>query len=152
MNENRTVANQETVDDFIDGLSDVSQQNDSRTLLDIFRRVTGRSPVMWGSAIIGFGSVSLTYASGRKVDWLRAGFSPRKGKLSLYVTFDAANLTKKFPDLGKYKIGKGCIYVRRLSDVDSSELEKLIRSAWEAGYEQPRRDDGKEQAVSVELK
>lgn len=152
MSENKTVANQASVAEFIDGLSDIPQQADSRKLLGIFRSVTGEEPVMWGSAIIGFGTVGLTYASGRKVDWLRSGFSPRKGKFSLYVTFDAESLTRQFPDLGKYKIGKGCIYVNKLSDVDLGELEKLIRSAWDAGYVQPQRVDGKERAVSVELR
>jgi len=148
--DNKTVANDSNVNDFLERLDDPIQQDDSRKLLQIFSRVTGEKPVMWGTAIIGFGSVSLTYASGRQLDWLQAGFSPRKGKISLYVTFDAQKRTSQFPDLGKYKIGKGCIYITRLADVDAGELEKLIKAAWKIGYEQPKRSDGKEQAVSVE--
>lgn len=136
---NKTVANDASVNDFIDNLNDPTQQEDSRKLLEIFQRVSGEKPVMWGTAIIGFGLTNLTYASGRKLEWLRIGFSPRKGKLSLYVTFDAAKLTEQFPDLGKYKIGKGCIYITKLSDVDLAELEKLIETAWQAGYEQEKR-------------
>lgn len=100
---------------------------------------------MWGAAIIGFGSVSLTYASGRKVDWLQVGFSPRKGKISLYITFDAAKLTSQFPGLGNYTIGKGCIHIKQLADVDKNELRKLITTAYRKGYESPQRTDGKEQ-------
>lgn len=152
MTSNKTVANRASAEEFIDRLKDASQRDDSRKLLEIFRRISGKRPVMWGAALIGFGAASLTYASGRKVDWFRIGFSPRKGKLSLYVTFDATRLTKQFPNLGKYKIGKGCIYIKKLSDVDLGELEKLITQAWQTGYEQPERRDGKEQAVSVKQK
>ena len=133
---NKTVANNSSVNEFIDTLDDPAQQKDSRELLQLFGRVTGEDPVMWGAAIIGFGSLRLTYASGRQLDWMRVGFSPRKGKISLYVTFDAAALTSQFPNLGKYKIGKGCIYIPRLADVNQEELEKLVKAAWQASYEQ----------------
>lgn len=145
---NKTVANNARVNDFIDSLDNAIQREDSRELVHIFSRITNEKPVMWGTALIGFGSVSLTYASGRQVDWFRVGFSPRKGKISLYVTFDAQKLTSQFPKLGRYKMGKGCIYVNRLADVDMNELEKLIKTAWQTGYEQPKRTDGKEQVVS----
>lgn len=129
---NKTVANDSSVDGFIDSLNDPAQQNDSKKLLEIFKRVSNEEPVMWGATIIGFGSANLTYASGRQLDWLRIGFSPRKGKLSLYVTYDAAKLTSQFPDLGKYKIGKGCIYINKLSDVNAAQLEQLVEAAWRA--------------------
>ena len=147
---NKTTASSASVNEFINALEDPTQQQDSRKLLGIFTRVTGEDPVMWGTAIIGFGSVTLTYASGRKVDWMRVGFSPRKGKFSLYVTFDAAKLTDKFPNLGKYTIGKGCIYLRSLADVDLIELERLITTAYTSGYEQPKRLDSKEQIVTID--
>lgn len=126
---NKTAANDSSVDGFIDSLNDPAQQNDSKKLLEIFKRVSNEEPVMWGAAIIGFGSANLTYASGRQLDWLRIGFSPRKGKLSLYVTYDAAKLTSQFPALGKYKIGKGCIYINKLSDVNGAQLEQLVETA-----------------------
>ncbi len=132
----KTVANDSSVNDFIDELSGSVQRDDSKKLLEIFQRVSNEKPVMWGTAIIGFGLVSLTYASGRQLDWLRIGFSPRKGKISLYVTFDAAKLTKQFPDLGKYKIGKGCIYINKLADVNLGQLEKLIETAWQSSGKQ----------------
>ena len=147
MSENKTVANDKSVEDFIASLGDAQQAEDSRLLVEVFQRVTGEKPVMWGGSIIGFGKASLTYASGREADWLQVGFSPRKGKISLYVTFDAADLTSQFPELGKYKIAKGCIYITKLADIDMAELEKLIRTAYEAGYQSPERTDGKEQVV-----
>lgn len=148
MGTNKTVANNSSVDDFIANLSDPTQRDDSIKLLAMFSSITGQKPAMWGSAIVGYGTVSLTYASGRKVDWLRCGFSPRKGKISLYVTFNAAKLTQKFPNLGKFKIGKGCIYINKLSDVNTNALSELIKYAWDKGYEQPKRDDGKEEIIS----
>lgn len=146
---NKTVANELSVNNFIDNLGDPAQQDDSKKLLQLFGRVTGKKPVMWGKALIGFGSVSLTYASGRQVDWFRVGFSPRKGKISLYVTFDAQKLTSQFPNLGKYEIAKGCIYIKKLADVNLDELEKLIQIAWQATYDQPKRTDGKERITSA---
>lgn len=145
---NKTVATNASVEDFINGLDDTAQQADSRQLLQIFQRVTKEKPVMWGTAIIGFGSVSLTYTSGRQVDWMQIGFSPRKGKLTLYLTFDAAKLTSQFPNLGKYTIGKGCVYIKRLADVNLDELTKLITAGWQSGYQNPDRPDGKEQIIS----
>lgn len=145
---NKTVANNMDVNELIDTLQDPTQRNDSKKLVQIFSDVTGEKPVMWGDAIIGFGTIHLQYASGRQLDWLQVGFSPRKGKISLYVTFDAQKLTSQFPSLGKYSIGKGCIYIRKLADVNLDELETLIEKAWQTGYEQPTRSDGKEQTAS----
>lgn len=149
MSTNKTIANDQSVEDFISSLSDEEQKSDSRQLVALFKKVTGDEPVMWGTAIIGFGSAHITYASGRELDWMNVGFSPRAGKISLYVTFDAATLTSKFPNLGTYKIGKGCIYLKRLSDISVKELEELIRYAADQGFEQPKRTDGKEQIVDI---
>lgn len=147
MTSNKTVANNSSVHDFINSLDDPVQRADSTTLLHLFERITDEKAVMWGTAIIGFGSVNLTYTSGRTLDWFQVGFSPRKGKMTLYVTFDAQKLTSMFPSLGKYTIGKGCIYITKLADVDMNELEKLVKTAWDAGYESPERADGKEQIL-----
>lgn len=150
MSTNKTVANDSSVSDFLDSLEDKQQAEDSRTLITIMQMVSGELPSMWGNAIIGFGSVRLKYESGRELDWLVIGFSPRKGKISLYVTFDAAKLTSQFPNLGKYKIGKGCIYISKLADVDMQSLTKLIETAYKTGYQQPKREDGKEQGTVIE--
>lgn len=131
---NKTVANDSSVDDFINRILDKTQKSDSKVLLKIFAEVSGKKPKMWGASLIGFGELTMTYASGRKVDWLQIGFSPKKGKISLYLTFDAKKLTSQFPDLGKYKTGKGCIYINKLSDIDQKELKNLVKTAFESGY------------------
>lgn len=145
MGSNKTTPTSASVEAFIDSLDDAQQAADSRELVAMMRKVSGQPPVMWGSAIIGFGSYHYKYASGREGDWAQIGFSPRKGKISLYVTFDAAGLTSEFPELGTYKISKGCIYFKRLADVDIGELRKLIDKAYADDVEYPGRADGKEQ-------
>lgn len=132
---NKTVANSASVSDFINSIQDAAQKSDVKTLLGIFSEISNETPKMWGSSLIGFGEVRLTYASGRVVDWLKIGLSPRKGKISLYVTFDAEALTSQFPNLGTYTTGKGCIYIKRLSDVDQNELTQLVRKAYDSSYE-----------------
>jgi len=147
MSNNKTVANKASVEDFINSLEDQKQALDSRELVKIMQEISGEPPVMWGPAIIGFGSYHYKYVSGREGDWAQIGFSPRKGRLSLYLTFNAAKLTEQFPDLGKYTIGKGCIYIKRLSDVNIEELRKLIAVAYAEENESPERSDGKEQLI-----
>ena len=147
MSNNKTVANKASVEDFINSLEDQKQALDSRELVKIMQEISGETPVMWGPAIIGFGAYHYKYVSGREGDWAQIGFSPRKGRLSLYLTFNAAKLTEQFPDLGKYTIGKGCIYIKRLSDVNIEELRKLIAVAYAEENESPERSDGKEQLI-----
>lgn len=131
--ENKTVATDASAVDFLAQLDD-QQRRDSQKLIEIMRDITSQPPVMWGSSIIGFGTVKLTYASGRELDWLRIGFSPRKGKLSLYVTFDAQKYKQQLDAMGKYKIGKGCIYINKLDDVNVDKLSAIIRTAYAEGY------------------
>lgn len=145
MSHNKTVASKASVEDFINSLEDYQQAQDSHELVKMMQEISGEPPVMWGTAIIGFGSYHYKYVSGREGDWAQIGFSPRKGKLSLYLTFNAAKLTEQFPDLGKYTIAKGCIYIKRLSDVNIDELKKLIALAYATENESPERADGKEQ-------
>ena len=94
------------------------------------RRTTGEEPKMLGASIIGFGDrVYKSPATGREVDWMRIGFSPRKGNLSLYVLHGSADQTKLLEKLGKHKTGKGCLYIKKLADVDEKVLEKIIATA-----------------------
>ena len=118
-----------SVEDFLAAVPDEQQRSDSRVLLDLMRRISGAPPKLWGPAIIGFGSVPLKYASGRELDWFMCGFSPRKGKLSIYLTCDIASYGQHLQRLGKHSVGKGCLYVKRLSDVDMRVLEELVREA-----------------------
>ena len=81
---------------------------------------------MWGAAIIGFGVRHLKYESGREMDWMVTGFSPRKGNLTLYVNDSSGGSADLMAQLGKHKTGKGCLYIKKLSDVDEAVLEKVI--------------------------
>lgn len=115
-----------SVDAFLDGLADEQQRNDSRAIVKLMQRITGDKPKMWGPAIIGFGLTTIEYASGRELEWMKIGFSPRKGNIVLYGLATEANLAK---DLGKFKTGKGCLYIKRLSDIDEKVLVNLIKDS-----------------------
>ena len=91
--------------------------------------ISGEPPILWCNKIVGFGSFHYKSKSGREGDWMRLGFAPGTGKFSLYLTFDAQELTGKVKNLGKYKIGKGCVYINKLADVDLEKLKQLVRIA-----------------------
>jgi len=129
---NKTVPNEANVYDFIARLDDSQQQEDSKALVEIMQTISGEKPVLWGSSIVGFGTLQYTYSTGRKGDWMKIGFSPRKGKLSLYITGDASKYSKELDAMGKHKIGKGCIYITKLADVDVQKLTEIIRAAYKS--------------------
>jgi hypothetical protein len=116
----------ESVDVFLEGLTDEQQRLDSRAIINTMQALTGEKPKMWGSAIIGFGSTVLKYPSGRELDWMKIGFSLRKGDIVLYGMADLANSAK---NLGTFKTGKGCLYLKKLADVDLKVLEQMIKAA-----------------------
>ncbi|HKP70541.1 MAG TPA: DUF1801 domain-containing protein [Pyrinomonadaceae bacterium] len=119
-----------SVEKFLKGVADEQQREDAFTVLKMMQRATGDKPKMWGAAIIGFGNrVYKSPATGREVDWMKIGFSPRKAAITLYVLNGAASQAKLLEKLGKHKTGKGCLYIKRLADVDESVLEKLIAGA-----------------------
>lgn len=126
----KTKPTDQHVERFIDAIEDPQQQEDSRTLVELMRRATNREPKMWGDSIVGFGDYHYKYESGREGDWFLAGFSPRKGKFSIYVMAGFDEYEELMSALGKHKTGKSCLYVKRLQDVDLSVLEELVsRSA-----------------------
>jgi hypothetical protein len=110
--------------EFIATVGDEQQRADSRAVVDLMRRISKEEPKMWGTAIVGFGRTTLKYDSGRELDWMKIGFSPRKGNLTLYGLLKGNE--KQLDKLGKFKIGKGCLYLKRLTDVDTKALEKMI--------------------------
>lgn len=118
-----------SVDAFIDALPLEQQRDDSRTLVKLMGRITKAPPRMWGPSIIGFGSVPLKYASGRELDWPVVAFSPRKAALTLYLSSDIKRHQQLLDQLGRHKTGQGCLYVKRLSDVDMKVMEELVKVA-----------------------
>lgn len=131
MAEIKTKVNDGDVNDFINSVNNEQKKKDGFELLEIFTRITGERPKMWGSSIIGFGQYHYkSEKSSQEGDWLLTGFSPRKQALTLYIMHgleDQANLLKK---LGKHKTGMGCMYINKLEDVDSCVLEKLIKKSY----------------------
>jgi len=128
MAELKTKATKAKVGTFIDAIADEDARRDCRTLVRMMQKATKAEPKMWGSAIVGFGDHHYKYDSGREGDWFKTGFSPRKNALTLYglgVQSQPALMSK----LGKFKTGKGCLYIKQLSDIDLGVLEKLIEKA-----------------------
>lgn len=129
----KTKVNDASVVKFIDGVDDEQQREDAFKVLEMMRRITGKEPKMWGTAIIGFGEkIWRSPATGREVDWLKIGFSPRKANLSLYILHSSAKQDALLGKLGKFKTGKGCLYIKRLADVDEKVLEKLIADSFKS--------------------
>jgi hypothetical protein len=113
--------------DFIAAVRDPERRADAAALARIFQRATGEQPVMWGPSIVGFGKYHYRYESGREGDMCLAGFSPRSTALTLYVLSGSKDEASLLSRLGKFKRGKGCLYLKRLADVDHSVLEQLVR-------------------------
>ena len=124
---NKTQLTDDSVEAFLNTVTDEQQQRaDAFRVLEMFKRLTGEEPKMWGATIIGFGVRHLKYESGREMDWMVTGFSPRKGNLTLYVNDSSGGSADLMAQLGKHKTGKGCLYIKKLSDVDEAVLEKVI--------------------------
>lgn len=115
--------------DFIAAVRDPVRRADAQALLRIFQRATGEKPVMWGSSIIGFGKYHYRYESGREGDMCLAGFSPRSSALVVYALSGASGESGLLARLGKHTRGKGCLYIKRLADVDQSVLEELVQTS-----------------------
>ena len=119
-----------SVDKFLNSVADEQQRADAYKVLQMMQRLTGDEPKMWGAAIVGFGNrVYTSPATGREVDWMKIGFSPRKAALTLYVLNGSDAQTALLEKLGKHKTGKGCLYIKRLSDVDENVLQDLLAAA-----------------------
>lgn len=126
----KTKQNDASVEKFLNEVTDEEQREDAYKILEMMQRITGDEPKMWGTAIVGYGL--RTYrspATGREMDWMKIGFSPRNGNLSLYVLNGSPKQTEMLAKLGKHKAGKGCLYIKRLSDVDEKVLEKVVKAA-----------------------
>lgn len=115
---------------FLATVPDERRRTDAEAVVDLFRRVTGAEPVMWGGSIIGFGSRHYRYESGREGDTMVLGVSPRKAALTLYGIWNEHEPDDRFDRLGPHSTGKGCLYLKRLDEVDTGVLEDLVRDAW----------------------
>jgi hypothetical protein len=115
-----------SVSAFVNQISDEQRRKDVKTIMAMMREATGEKPAMWGSSIVGFGRLHYTYASGREGEWFRAGFAPRKDAITLYLMDGLTAQKDLLEKLGTFKKGGGCLYVKKLADVDQRVLKQLI--------------------------
>jgi hypothetical protein len=128
MGELKTKPTDESVEAFLDAIPDDRKRQDSREIARLMEEITGEPPVLWGS-IVGFGNEHYVYASGHSGDWPPISFAPRKSAITLYLSGNLDDRREILSRLGKHTTGKGCIYIKRLSDVDPAVLRKLIETA-----------------------
>jgi hypothetical protein len=129
MAEPKTQRTDDDVAAFLAGVADDRRRADTAAAVEIFREATGEAPAMWGTAIIGFGTYTLTYANGRTNPWPAVGLSPRKQALTLYVSgFEGYD--ELLSRLGTHSTGKSCLYVKRLADVDRAVLHDLVKASY----------------------
>lgn len=122
----KTKKNEASVEDFLNEIDDEQQREEAKKISEMMRKESKQEPKMWGASIVGFGEYQYKYASGREGDWMRIGFSPRKQNLTVYIMDGFEKYDELMAHLGKYKTGKSCLYIKRLSDIDEKVLKELI--------------------------
>ena len=131
----KTTPTDTSPDELLAAVADERRRTDARGVLDLMREVSGVEPVVWGPSMIGFGTQPYTTADGKDREWFRIGLAPRKAALTLYgLTFYGSN-EDLLDRLGKHTTGKGCVYIKRLEDVDADVLRELVERAWEGSGE-----------------
>lgn len=119
-----------SVEDFINNVKDEQKRKDSWVLVEMMKKATGKEPVLWSSSVIGFGTKRYkSPKTGREVDWLHVGFSPRKANLSVYISVAIQEHAAALKKLGKHKTGVGCLYINKLEDVDLKVLQAMIEDS-----------------------
>ena len=126
MAENKTQVTDIDPEAFVAAVEHPTRRADAETLLDMMRRVTGCQPQMWGPTIVGFGRYRYRYDSGREGEFMLTGFSPRKANLVVYVLPGYDDIADDLAELGKHKVGKSCLYINKLADVDVDVLERIV--------------------------
>ncbi len=127
----KTQKTKESVKDFLMQIEDEQRREDCFLVAKMMEEVTGQKGVMWGKSIVGFGSYHYKYASGREGDWPATGFSPRKKNLTLYIMPGYQDYGHILEKLGPHKLGKCCLYLKKLDDIHLPTLKKLIKTGYE---------------------
>ncbi len=130
-NQNKTQITDASVDNFLDQIKDEQKRKDSFEIKALMEAITGEPAKMWGSAIIGFGTYHYKYDSGREGDFMKTGFSPRAQNISIYIMTGFERHDELVQKLGKYKVGKSCLYVKKLDDIDREVLKELVSSSYQ---------------------
>jgi len=131
MAENKTKPTDQTVLEFLNTVEPEKRKMEGLKLHEVFSEATGEKGTIWGPSIVGYGTYHYKYESGREGDFLRAGFSPRKSKISLYIMGGHGRYEDEMSKLGKYKTGKSCIYVNKLEDINMDVLKDLIKKSYD---------------------
>ena len=126
----KTRPTEASVDDFIAAVENKTRRSDAQKTLEMFKRITGETPIMWGTAIVGFGIAPYKYPDGRAIDWPIVGFSPRKQNMTLYVICSSPKQPELFAKLGKHTSSVSCLYINKLADIDWKVLEAVVRDAY----------------------
>jgi hypothetical protein len=126
MPELKTKVNDSSVENFLNGIKDEPKRDDAFQILKMLKKVTKTGPKIWGTSIIGFGDYHYKYESGREGDYFLTGFSPRKQNPTLYILGGFDEHGELLDKLGKYTLGKGCLYIKKLDDVDTNVLRELV--------------------------
>jgi hypothetical protein len=126
MAENKTKPTELSAKAFIEAITDETRRADARVLVKLMQKASGEKPTMWGPAIVGFGSIHYRYDSGREGDMPLIGFSPRKAASVLYGAIGFSDAEALLAKLGKHTTGRGCLYIKKLADVDQKVLEALL--------------------------
>lgn len=135
----KTLVNVETnksVKAFIDAIEDESKRDDSKIILEMMKKITGKKPKVWGdNYFIAFGKYTYTRKGSKdEYEWFNVGFAPRKSNITIYLTYDVSAEKELLKKLGPNKVGKGCLYIKRLADVDLKVLEKMIKKSKDAQW------------------
>ena len=128
MAQNKTTENSSNVIDFVSSIKDETKRKDSMSLIELIKNQSGHEPKMWGMGIVGFGKYHYKYESGREGDAPLVGFAPRASALALYLSGQFKNREELLSKLGKYKTEKGCLYIKKLSDINTTILAEMISS------------------------
>jgi len=130
MGELKTQRTATSVDVIINGIADDARREDCLVLLGLMRRATGVEPEVWSSGVVGFGTYHYKSSSGQEGDWFPVGFASRKAAITVYLGLGLEEVAELLAKLGKHKTGKGCIYIKRLADVDLAVLEELVADSY----------------------
>jgi len=133
MAENKTKPTKSSVTAFLNKIKDKQVRDDCFQIVDLMQKASRAEPVMWGSAIIGFGTYHYVYESGREGDTVIIGFSPRKQNIAIYLMGGLKPIEAELAALGKYSTGKGCLYIKSLGDVNPQVLSKIFAKAFKEG-------------------
>ncbi len=131
MSELKTKKNDGNVENFLNAVEHKKRKEDSLKLLEMMNKTIGIMPNMWGDSIIGYGSYHYKSKSGQEGDWFVTGFSPRKQSMTVYVLPGLHKFEEQLSRLGKHKLGKGCIYINKLEDVDTNVLMEIVKAAYD---------------------